>query len=102
LARAVGSVANGEDVAGVLIRNFGGFADRVFGAAQVAGDDVAQRPVIDLRDGSEVVAEEAGDGLGSVVGDGGVEAEIAGEVGRVPLPAECGDGVALAEEPGVA
>ena len=88
LARAVGGVADGEDVARVIrIR------DRILSAADAADDDVAEGPVRAFCDGGEVVAQEAGDWLAVIGGDGCIEVQTR----RVPLPAERGDGVALAQ-----
>ena len=96
-ARAVGRVAHGENVARV-----GGVRGLIFGAADTADDDVPEGPILGCDDGSKVVAEEPGDGLALVGGDRCVEAEISRKCGRVPLPAEVSDGVALIEEPVVA
>ena len=63
---------------------------------------MSERPVGGFGDRSEVIAEQTGDGLCAVVSDGRVEAERVRRGRCVPLPAEGGVAVTLAEEPRVA
>ena len=95
-ARGVAGVADGEDVARVVR-----IGNRVLGAADSAPDHVAERNFGQRFGGHEIPAQQAGNGLAMVLGNGRVKVEGAC-AGCVPLPAEGHDGEAVAQQPSVA
>jgi len=91
----ISGIADRENVAGIV-----GSRDRIFHAADVAGDQVAQGNFELDSGGHKIAAEKSGNRLTVFFGYGGIELERVVATG-VPLPAKTDDGETMAQEPGI-